>query len=78
MKSEEYKNITENLSNFLLKVSEGLAKVVEGIDKVASSDALKEFMEFLLNIPDDVKKTQFFSNVERLQKINLCYEDMAW
>lgn len=78
MKSEEYKNITENLSNFLLKASESLAEVVEGIDKMASSEAVKEFMEFLLNIPDDIKKTQFFSNVEQLQKINLCYEDVIW
>ena len=44
----------------------------------ASLEALTAFTEILKNLPDDIKDTQFFENVQKLQKINLHYEDVIW
>ena len=57
MRNDNYSNIFENMGRFVLKVSEGIAKIGEGINVMASSEALKEFVEFLQNIPDDIKDT---------------------
>ena len=73
-----YNNIFENLGKFVIKVSEGMVKIVEGINLMASSEAMKAFIEFIINIPDDIKDTQFFAEVQKLQKINLHYEDVIW
>lgn len=78
MQNDNYNNIYENMGGFVLKVSEGMAKIVEKIDVVASSEALKAFVEFLQNIPDDIKDTQFFGKVQELKNINLRYEDVVW
>lgn len=45
---------------------------------MASSEVMKAFIEFISNIPDDIKDTQFFAEVQKLQKINLHYEDVIW
>lgn len=34
--------------------------------------------EFLKNIPDDVKNTQLFANVQKLSNYDLNYEDVWW
>jgi hypothetical protein len=78
MEKDNYNNIFENIDRFELKVSEGMAKIVEGINVMASSEALLAFVEFLQNIPANIKGTQFFGKVQELQKINLHYEDVVW
>lgn len=78
MDNDNYNNIFENLGKFVIKVSEGMVKIVEGINLMASSEAMKAFIEFIINIPDDIKDTQFFAEVQKLQKINLHYEDVIW
>ena len=78
MDNDNYNNIFENLGKFVIKVSEGMVKIVEGINLMASSEAMKAFIEFISNIPDDIKDTQFFAEVQKLQKINLHYEDVIW
>lgn len=78
MRNDNYDNIFENMSKFVLKMSEGMAKIVKGINVMASSEALRAFVEFLQNIPDDIKDTQFFGKVQELQKKNLHYEDAVW
>ena len=64
MRNDNCNNIFENMGRFVLKVSEGMAKIVEGINVMASSEALKAFVEFLQKIPDDIKDTQFFGKVQ--------------
>lgn len=78
MDNDNYNNIFENLGKFVIKVSEGMVKIVEGINLMASSEAMKAFIEFIINIPDDIKDTQFFAEVQKLQKINLNYEEVIW
>lgn len=78
MKNANFSNIFENMDRIVLKVSEGAAKIVEGINVAASSEALRAFVEFLQNIPDDIKDTQFFGKVQELKNINLHYEDVVW
>lgn len=78
MKNDNYKNVFENMVEFVIKLSESTASIVEGINVMASSEALRAFVEFLQNIPDDIKETQFFGKVQELQKINLHYEDVVW
>ena len=78
MDNDNYNNIFENLGKFVIKVSEGMIKIVEGINLMASSEAMKAFIEFIINIPDDIKDTQFFTKVQKLQKVNLHYEDVIW
>lgn len=78
MKNDNYNNIFENMGKFVFKVSEGVAKIVEGINVAASSEALRAFVEFLQNIPDNIKDTQFFGKVQELKNINLHYEDVVW
>lgn len=78
MGNDNYNNIFENMGRVVLKVSESLAKIGEGINVMASSEALLAFVEFLQNVPDDIKDTQFFGKVQALQKINLHYEDVVW
>lgn len=78
MENDNYNNICENIGRFVNKVSESMAKIVEGINVIASSEALLAFVEFLQNIPDDIKDTRFFGKVQELQKINLHYEDVVW
>jgi hypothetical protein len=55
-----------------------MEKITEKINVSASLEALSVFAELLKNIPDDIKDTQFFENVQKLQKINLHYEDVIW
>lgn len=57
MKNDNYNNIFENMGRVVLKVAEGMAKIVEGINVAASSEALRAFVEFLKNLPDDIKDT---------------------
>lgn len=78
MKNDNYNNIFENMGSVVLKVAEGMAKIVEGINVAASSEALRAFVEFLNNLPDDIKDTQFFGKVQELKNINLHYEDIVW
>ena len=78
MKNDSHNNIFENIGRFVIKVSEGMVKIVEEINVMASSEALLAFVEFLQNIPDDIKETKFFKEVQKLQKINLRYEDVVW
>lgn len=78
MEKEQYQDIFENIANFVIKVSEGGAKVVEGINNIVSSEAFREFVEILSNIPDDIKETQFFGKVQQLKNKNLRYEDVVW
>lgn len=78
MQNDYYKNIEENISRFLNELSEKMEKITEKINVSASLEALSVFAELLKNIPDDIKDTQFFENVQKLQKINLHYEDVIW
>ena len=78
MKNDSHNNIFENIGRFVIKVSEGMVKIVEEINVMASSEALLAFVEFLQNIPDDIKETKFFKEVQKLQKINLRYQDVVW
>lgn len=78
MRQEEHKNIFENMANAVIKVGEGGAKVVEGINNIVSSETFREFVEVLLNIPDDIRETQFFGKVQQLKEINLRHEDVVW
>lgn len=78
MGNDKYNKILENVSRFSIKLSEVSAKIVEGINMMALSKALLAFVEFLQNIPDDIKDTQFFGKVQKLQKTNLHYEDVVW
>lgn len=78
MQNDYYKNIEENISRFLNELSEKIEKITEKINVSASLEALSAFAELLKNIPDDIKDTQFFENVQKLQKINLHYEDVIW
>lgn len=78
MEQDEHNKIFENVANFVIKLSEGGAKAVEGINNIVSSETFREFVEILLNIPDDIRETQFFGKVQQLQKINLRYEDINW
>lgn len=78
MKNNNYNNIFENMGRVVLKISDGIAKIVDGINLMASSEALIAFADFIQNIPDDVKDTQFFAEVQKLSKINLRYEDVVW
>lgn len=78
MENDSHNNIFENIGRFVIKVSEGMVKIVEEINVMASSEALLAFVEFLQNIPDDIKETKFFKEVQKLQKINLRYEDVVW
>lgn len=78
MKNDNYNNIFENMGSVVLKVAEGMAKIVEGINVAASSEALRAFVEFLNNLPDDIKDTQFFGKVQEIKNINLHYEDIVW
>lgn len=78
MERNNYEEIFENIGGFVLKVSEGMAKVVKGINVALESDTWKAFIEFIRNIPDDVKDTKLFKEVQQLQKINLHYEDVIW
>lgn len=65
MKNDNYNNIFENMGSVVLKVAEGMAKIVEGINVAASSEALRAFVEFLNNLPDDIKDTQFSGKCRR-------------
>lgn len=67
MKNDNYNNIFENMGSVVLKVAEGMAKIVEGINVAASSEALRAFVEFLNDPPDDIKDTQFFGKVQELK-----------
>ena len=78
MQNDYYKNIEENISRFLNELSEKMEKITEKINVSASIEAMSVFAELLKNIPDDIKDTQFFENVQKLQKINLHYEDVIW
>lgn len=78
MRNDNYNNIFENMGRFVLKVSEDMEKIVEEINVMASSEALKAFAEFLQNIPDDIKDTQFFGKVQELKNKDLRYEDVVW
>lgn len=78
MKNDNYNNIFENMGSVVLKVAEGMAKIVEGINVAASSEALRAFVEFLNDLPDEIKDTQFFGKVQELKNINLHYEDIVW
>lgn len=78
MQNDHYKNIDDNISRFLNELSEKIEKITEKINVSASLEALSAFAEILKNIPDDIKDTQFFENVQKLQKINLHYEDVIW
>lgn len=78
MRNDNDNNIFENMGRFVFKVSEGMAKILEGIDVMASLEPLKAFVEFLQNIPDDIKDTQFFGKVQELKNKNLRYEDVVW
>lgn len=78
MGNDNYNNTFVNIGRVVLEVSKGMAKIFEGINVMASSEALLAFVEFLQNIPDDIKDTQFFGKVQELQKINLHYEDVVW
>ena len=70
MKNDNYNNIFENMGSVVLKVAEGMAKIVEGINVAASSEALRAFVEFLNNLPDDIKDTQFFGKVQEIKNIS--------
>lgn len=59
MENDNDNNLFENIGRFALKVSECMTKIVEGINVMVSSEALLAFVEFLQNIPDDIKDTQF-------------------
>lgn len=78
MENDNCNNIFENVERIILKVSEDRAKIVEGINARTSTEVLMVFIEFLQNIPDDIKDTHFFEKVQKLQKINLNYEDVVW
>lgn len=78
MINDNCNNMFKNMGEALLKLSEGMNKVVEGINVIASSKAMLAFIEFLQNIPDDIKETQLFEEVQRLNKVNLHYEDVIW
>ena len=71
MKNDNYNNIFENMGSVVLKVAEGMAKIVEGINVAASSEALRAFVEFLNNLPDDIKDTQSFGLLRILDLIIL-------
>ena len=68
MKNDNYNNIFENMGSVVLKVAEGMAKIVEGINVAASSEALRAFVEFLNDLPDDIKDTQFLGTGRRSRK----------
>jgi len=76
MRHDNCDNILDNVGRALIKLSEGMTKVVEGINVIASSKAMLVFVEFLQNIPDDIKDTQFFGMVQELNKKDLHYEDI--
>jgi hypothetical protein len=79
MEKDNYNNIYEDISGFVLKVSESMSKIVEGINVMASSKTLLAFVEFFQNIPDDIKDTQFYKKVQGLsKKENMHYEDVVW
>lgn len=78
MEKDKYNNVLENIGRFVVKVSEGMLKIVEGLNVAASSEALRAFIEFIQNLPDDIKDTQFFEKVQELQKKDLHYEDVVW
>lgn len=78
MGNNNFDYILENVARALVKLSEGMTKVVEGINVIASSKAMLAFVEFLQNIPDDIKDTQFFRKVQELNKKDLHYEDVVW
>lgn len=71
-------DILENMESGIVKLSESIAKISEGINITALSETLKLVGEYFRNIPDDIKKTQFFGKVQKLQKINLRYDDVVW
>ena len=53
MDNDNCNNIFENLGKFVIKVSEGMVKIVEGINLMASSEAMKAFIEFIINVPEN-------------------------
>ena len=71
-------DVLENMERGIVKLSESIAKITEGINITALSETLKLVGEYFQNIPDDIKKTQFFGKVQKLQKINLRYDDVVW
>ena len=74
MNKEDHFIDTDKLGDVLLEFSKKISRFSQNIpDPLFGS-----LTEFLKNIPDDVKNTQLFANVQKLSNYDLNYEDVWW
>ena len=74
MNKEDHFIDTDKLGDVLLEFSKKISRFSHNIPDTLFGS----LTEFLKNIPDDVKNTQLFANVQKLSNYDLNYEDVWW
>lgn len=74
MNKEDHFIDTDKLGDVLLEFSKKISRFSQNIPDTLFGS----LTEFLKNIPDDVKNTQLFANVQKLSNYDLNYEDVWW
>ena len=74
MNKEDHFIDTDKLGDVLLEFSKKISRFSQNIPDTLFGS----LTGFLKNIPDDVKNTQLFANVQKLSNYDLNYEDVWW
>lgn len=76
--NEITKNLSEVLGDFANHAGEITSRITDALNNFAKSEEFQRLVELFSNIPDDVQKTVFFQNCQKLKKNNLTYEEVVW
>lgn len=74
----DYYEVARNLENTMQEFSNTLSEMMKNIKINISVDTFQSLIEFFQNIPDNVKDTELFHSIQKLDKPNLRYEDIIW
>lgn len=62
----------------MLEFSNKISAITKNVNIDISLDTFQSLIEFVQDIPDDVKDTELFHLIQKLENPNLQYEDIQW
>lgn len=70
--------VSKNLENAMLEFSKSISEILKNVNMNIFLDTFRSLIEFVQDIPDDVKETEFFQSIQKFDNPNLRYEDIQW
>lgn len=78
MNDNNYTKMIEKIADFGKDVSKTITESIQSMDVNLMDNILQKLWEFVENIPDDIKNTQFCHDIQELANINMRYENVKW